>query len=597
MKRMFKSTLALLLAATMVVSGIALAPRASADGISNAKDLAAKMVGNTVERFDEITVADRTCFMFAPESGRVGNFLGLTPVIIVFGDEAFTAESVRETAETKGFAEIARRDGICVLFVNPITSWDSEEDAAAADSLFSGIFKVYHSAPALVFENGIAVYEETMPDPDNPFATVKTGETREVYPGSIQGVQMFGEGKGADYIAANYLDNNNPYDAYYANQVFNGLVGSPSGVALFQPTAVPENQTEGLVIPMAIVNGPENSAEAAMSYNQNIGVSRVVRMDGLQGFDRDQVITLYKDVVDQFYYSQGQFRQFPQYSDNGIVELNGWLNLDSGRAIEYYEYVSEDLDLSQEGTIPMLIWMHGFGGEGEWMFSCTEWPEIAREEGFIAASLDQHTQGFTGDELMDAIDKLIAENPWVDTSRIYLGGFSFGSMNTWNVGLRNWNRFAAIIPNAGGVNAMTGGFEGVDEIIANGGILPVFYIAGGQSAMELPTNEAIQDTLKRVWRLNEIGEYTYDPEAGYWGQAAATETTIAYNDESDFLASAEAKQQVMTISSFESTDGNTYTWLAVNWNKPHTITNADAHRVWENIKGFSRNPDGTLNLG
>ena len=71
--------------------------------------MTSEMVGNDTARIDEITLADRTCYMYVPESNRVGNFLTLTPIVVVFGDEAFTAQTALETAENGGFAELAER--------------------------------------------------------------------------------------------------------------------------------------------------------------------------------------------------------------------------------------------------------------------------------------------------------------------------------------------------------------------------------------------------------------------------------------------------------------------------------------------------------
>ena len=161
---------------------------ASAATTITAADLTASMVGNSQERVDEITVAGRTCYMYVPESNRVGNFLGLTPMIMVLGDTAFTKESALKTAQNDGFAEIAARDGICILFVNPLESWDSQMDQEAAAELFADFYQVYSSSPGLEFKNGVA--EKVINE--------ETGETRNVYPGSIHGVQLFGDGKDAD---------------------------------------------------------------------------------------------------------------------------------------------------------------------------------------------------------------------------------------------------------------------------------------------------------------------------------------------------------------------------------------------------------------
>ena len=40
--------------------------------------------------------------------------------------------------------------------------------------------------------------------------------------------------------------------------------------------------------------------------------------------------------------------------------------------------------------MPLLMWFHGGGGEAEAMVSWTEWPLVAKENGFMVVSFDQH---------------------------------------------------------------------------------------------------------------------------------------------------------------------------------------------------------------
>ena len=182
MKKISRTLVALLLAAAMLVPGYAGSLRAAAAG--GAVDPTAGMVGNDTARVDEITVAGRTCYMYVPESNRVGNFLALTPVVVVFGDGKFTAETAAQTAREGGFAALAERDGLCILFANPKESWDSEADANAAAELYAGIYNTYSSRPSLNFVDGKA----TLTD-DNG--------TRTVYPGSLHGLQFYGLGSTA----------------------------------------------------------------------------------------------------------------------------------------------------------------------------------------------------------------------------------------------------------------------------------------------------------------------------------------------------------------------------------------------------------------
>ena len=545
-------------------------------GAALAEDAA---VGNPAERVDEITVAGRTCYMFVPQSERIGRFLALTPILVVYGDEAYTAETALAAAHDFGFADIAAREGICVLFANPLEAWDSEADAAAAPDFFAGIYKTYSSLPTLNFVEGVAEKK----------VNEESDETVKVYPGSLHGLQFFGEGKGADYVAANYLKPNT-FGSNYSTQVFEGLSGIPSGVALFSPSKLMEN-ADTSVIPLAIVNGPENAQAVADSFNKDVGVSLVIR-NGVKGFDKAAVARVYDAVVDVYYYSQGQFRFFTHYNQNGVKEDNDWITLEDGTAMEYYFYYPETADLTKEDSLPILFWMHGFGGEGEAMLSWSEWPLIGGEEGFGVVSLDQHTQ-FDGGVLNNMVEKFIAEHPFVDETRLYLGGFSFGSMHTWQMAVANPTRYAAIVPDAGG---WMGATEESVAAVPTDVILPTFYIAGGKSPMELPSSEMTQAALAALWKLNGLGEYTYDVALGEWGQPASEVYSVPFKDHSDNVLPDDQRQQHFCISSFVSPDGNTYTYLSIERDKPHTITNNDAHIVWEYIKDFVRNSDGTISV-
>lgn len=589
MKKWLCKAMATALALCLCITGMGLTALSSNSpkepSVKSATQLAARMAGNTEERVDEVTVAGRTCYMYVPESTRIGNFLGLTPIVVVFGNEAFTAESALAAARGKGFADLAQRDGLCILFANPVESWDSTADAAAADALYTSIYSTYSSRPDVVFVNGKGTITDT-----------ESGKSRTVYPGSIHGLQMFACGKGADYVATNYLVANT-FDAYYALQTFPNASGTPSGIALFAPSTLTVPEKDVTVIPMAVVNGPQNAQAFADAYNAGAGVSKVITQEGLVGFDAKLVTNLYEEVTSKFYYSQGQFRVSPKYAANGIVELNDTKTVSTGKAIEYYTYIPADLDLSVKGSVPMMLWYHGMGGEAEAMLSWTEWPEIAKEDGLIVVSVDQHwsmnapDQSLTAPEMMELLDLIIADYPYIDTTRIYSSGFSAGSAKTWEIALKNWDRFAGIIPCALGVFNADPSYASAIEA---GGILPTFYLAGGLSPFERGAAAYTQNALKLLWTQNSLGDYVYDAALGEWGVTPSTTVRMPYRDDADMALKEESRQQVLSIDAFASADGNTYTWLAVNENKPHTITNNDAHVAWEYIKKFSRNADGTI---
>ena len=66
------------------------------------------------------------------------------------------------------------------------------------------------------------------------------------------------------------------------------------------------------------------------------------------------------------------------------------MTVSSGKEIEYYAYIPDDLSFGSRDSVPLLMWFHGGGGEAEAMVSWTEWPLVAKENGFMVVSFDQH---------------------------------------------------------------------------------------------------------------------------------------------------------------------------------------------------------------
>ena len=564
----------------LLCAGLALTMALGCACVSGAEE-AAKPVGNPAERVDELELAGRTCYMYVPASERVGRFLGFAPMIMVLGNEAYTAESVLATAHEKGFAALGERDGSCILFVNPVESWDSAADDAAAGDLLAAYWATYASMPSLDFVEGRAVRKNA-----------ETGEETIVYPGSLHGSQFFGEGKGADFIARNWLKMNDYVANYGPQEGFAGQI-PPGGVALFNPTAVPVNAEDGPEIPLAIVNGPANVQEIADSYNRGGVTYKLVKAPEVTGYEASLVVDLYDAVVSKYHFAMVSFRESPQYTINGIREYNGTRKVSTGNEVEYYGYVPESLDLEKAGSVPVVMYFHGGGGEGEAMLDWTDWVRVAKANGFAVLSVDQH-YAYTSGEIIELLDQLIAENAWIDTTRIYATGFSMGGGKTWNLAIRYPERLAGAVPTAAGW--MGEGAEGfgapMDEsLIKPGIIMPTFYIGGGVSPLpefpaEQPTN--VNGVLNALWKMNNLGDYAFDPACGSrWGQAPdSTEAQSNFDNVGTI--------QQLVIDRFVSPDGNVYTCLATDRNMAHNQSPKNAWEAWKFISHFSRAADGSI---
>ena len=560
-------------------AGLALALALSCVCAAGAEE--AEVKGNAVERVDELELAGRTCYMYVPASDRVGRFLGFAPMMMVLGDEPYTAESVLATAHEKGFTALAERDGSCILFVNPLESWDSEADDAAQADLMAAYWGTYASMPSLEFVDGKAVRKNA-----------ETGEETIVYPGSLHGSQFFGEGKGADYIARNWLKMNDYVANYGPQEGFAGQI-PPGGVALFCPSTLTVNAEDGPEIPLAIVNGPANAQEVADSYNRGSVNYKLVKAPDVTGYDAGLVVELYDRIVSKYHFAMTAFRESPQYTINGIREVNGTRKTSTGSEIEFYEYIPEELDLTKAGSVPLVMYFHGGGGEGEAMLAWTDWVNVAKAKGFAVLSVDQH-YAYTSGEIIEVLDQLIAESPWIDTTRIYATGFSMGGGKTWNLAVRYSDRLAGVIPTAAGW--MGEGAEGfgapMDESLIRAGILmPTFYIAGGISPLaEFPAAEPtnVNSVIAALWKMNNLGDYAFDPDCGSrWGAAPDSTEALDNYDNVGVI-------QQLVIDRYVSPDGNVYTCLATDRNMAHNQSPRNAWIAWEFISRFSRAADGSI---
>jgi predicted peptidase len=125
--------------------------------------------------------------------------------------------------------------------------------------------------------------------------------------------------------------------------------------------------------------------------------------------------------------------------------------------VEYLLYLPKDYQKNQSARWPLMIYLHGAGERTTNVFGVT-WhgpPKLVREGRdfpfIIIAPLCPPTQSWSETKLLRLLDH--AEQEYrVDTGRVYLTGMSMGGSGTWNLGLTQAKRFAAIAPICGNGN-------------------------------------------------------------------------------------------------------------------------------------------------
>lgn len=104
----------------------------------------------------------------------------------------------------------------------------------------------------------------------------------------------------------------------------------------------------------------------------------------------------------------------------------------------------------------------------------------------------------------------------VDPNRVILSGYSMGGFGTWNIGLRYPDRFAALVPLAGGISRKEYLQKSDDQlrpIVGNASNLPIFF-AHGDRDMTVPVSFA-RRTRDQLKEFGYAFEYREVPKGGH----------------------------------------------------------------------------------
>lgn len=157
----------------------------------------------------------------------------------------------------------------------------------------------------------------------------------------------------------------------------------------------------------------------------------------------------------------------------------------------WFEYVPNSINESENESVPLIVNLHGNQNDPRLQGDSTGWPELAAKENFIMVApewQDKEVNFFGCDRLgeegvMNLIKDLKVKYPQIDPSRIYLTGLSIGGAESFLLGAKYSDVFAAVGIVAG-VNVFA---EEVAEISENytGGEVPLLYICGDHDFFQM----------------------------------------------------------------------------------------------------------------
>ncbi|MCR5794803.1 MAG: hypothetical protein K6G61_05610 [Solobacterium sp.] len=283
----------------------------------------------------------------------------------------------------------------------------------------------------------------------------------------------------------------------------------------------------------------------------------------------------------------------------------------------WFEYIPNDVLEAEEGTVPLVVTLHGNGNDARIQGDTTGWPELAVKEGFIVAAPEWQTvalvegtsetkpnffncDGLERDRLIEWIEMLKGKYPQIDASRIYVTGLSAGASASTLYGALYSDVFAA-------VGAVSGPGVDKDELASltenyEGNEMPWLYICGDHDFFGmLPVDGSSTNSF-------QVAEGVYiqsvDPASSMFSfiQSYQKINGIEVQEEYDMAANAYYgvagdSQEWITLGEKAAleTDLNNANGLSIRLtaikDQAHWNYKPEAEYIWDFFRQFSRNTE------
>ncbi len=324
----------------------------------------------------------------------------------------------------------------------------------------------------------------------------------------------------------------------------------------------------------------------------------------------------------------GTYQERTNFSEEGFVShvKDSSLGVNDGYPHTWYEYIPPQLR-GTEDKVPLLFYFHGGGCIPLYGAEQSDWHRIAKKEGFIVVYPKASTQKRwncwddqnepSDFEFVLALIGHMKEVHPIDESRIYISGFSMGSMMTNALACAYPELFAAGAP----CNAQNlGYFENLKSTFGAIGMQKVQYseeelkepshtrlIADAKKAEKdwrfpLIQNSGLLDGLgNRAWPIKDKDNMwlaTFD----YWKKYNNIPVTeFVYSDAYETGLTADktvydgADERFIHHTWYSEDEGHLPLYqVMVAKRMPHALDLRQLEYAWEFMRHFSRNEDGSL---
>ncbi|MDR1186373.1 MAG: hypothetical protein LBK95_02770, partial [Bifidobacteriaceae bacterium] len=482
MNRTKRAAVGLLAAGALALAGAVGAPQ------TGPAVAAPPPVGASFEVYDDLGVSGSRTYLYTPS--EVVNAL-LTPVIFIYSDAGYADESAARAAlENLGLVAKAEQEHAVLIVANPVGA----EWGPADERVFLGMrSKIWSGIPtpetialgtlALSVDRlDFVVGEGRGATFINQYLTQKPNVNR------IAGVATFGgtmpAGVLRDEALPAYLTGASPaavsfYKAVNQVQADPAADSTGSNQIFYNPAnpakEVVVNNADAARFTAALL---DDAYETLFRYNSRQYLSTMVPYDG--GTTRE-VFTLQKR---------------PNLGALGLTQFDvtGAATGSTGQT-RWVEWVPDEvlaLPADSAAKVPLVIDLHGGGDDEVYQSESSGWIAVAGQERVIVVSpREQSAPAVTG-----LLAELQRKYP-IDTTRVYLTGFSMGAASVWGLASQFPETFAAIAPMSAPGARITS-MEGLADTLD----LPVYFSAGQNEpdSIDQPTDTQPYPQLKQANR-------------------------------------------------------------------------------------------------
>ena len=374
--------------------------------------------------------ADRTMYSYVPKSGCPHPKQG--QVLMVLRDDA-TFESAQALLEGLGLAELAEDNHFVVLFPNPLEGgWNYAADPARdddADFLVRCFAALPGSKGGVAGFNGLIFHLATTPESSAMAATLAATrplDAAALMVGAFPEGFEAPEGEGAEQVAWLYDSN-----AAYAQRLCAQNAATVT-TELARGVVCHANAENPCVRHYESPNGL-SADEVRDAWEQMFSETRRWRND---------TYGIYQPRID--------------FAARGFVSHveDTSLGLSDGLPRTWFEYVPERLRDATE-PMPLVIYLHGINCMGLYGAEQSGWADLADRDGFACvfpdATIEMRWNGWDDPRLPSDMDFILAliehmgQIVPIDRRRIYVSGFSMGSMMSNALASAHPELFAGVV--------------------------------------------------------------------------------------------------------------------------------------------------------